>query len=127
MQSFTPMSAIDVGGGGIFGIQRALETPYVVRTHACTQTCEEQSCFTFHHPTNQLESNERYICLEFPYDSSFGIGNGCGYGPFDPNLPTSNQHETDNQSWNKSKTSSGCTIHGFLGTFDATLYKSKYH
>ena len=73
MQSFTPMSTIDLGGGGIFGIQRALETPYVVRAHACSVTHAEQSCFTFHHPTKQLESNERFMCLEFPYDSSFGI------------------------------------------------------
>jgi protein arginine N-methyltransferase 5 len=32
------------------GIQRAMETPYVVRTHAASQTHKEQPCWIFSHP-----------------------------------------------------------------------------
>ena len=104
MQSFTPYE------GGVTGMLRAMETPYVVRTYACSQTHGEEACFRFCHFEEDQGCKERFVSLEFRNGGSFGFGSGCGYGPF---------HQSD-----VSEEGGGCTIHGFLGTFDATLYKS---
>lgn len=133
VQAFSPSQPTDGPGGQINGMQKALETSYVVRSHASSQTHAEKPCFTFHHPKLPLQpqpssennsvrfgqnENERFVQLEFPPDSSCGTGFGCGYGPFDRNVADIVYQETGPVN------NHGITVHGFLGTFDSILYSS---
>ncbi len=49
-QSCHPLNANEGPASPPVGMQRAMETPYVVRTHAASQTHEEQACWVFSHP-----------------------------------------------------------------------------
>eukprot|EP01082_Thalassiosira_pseudonana_P012452 g11440.t1 g11440 contig5:862896-863991(+) len=49
-QAGLPLNSCDGPASASNGIQRALETPYVVRSHAASQTHSEQACWTFSHP-----------------------------------------------------------------------------
>lgn len=49
-QSCLPLNTNEGPASPPVGMQRALETPYVVRSHAASQTHREQECWTFCHP-----------------------------------------------------------------------------
>jgi protein arginine N-methyltransferase 5 len=102
-QAFFP----DSGSARAVGRQTAVETPYVVRTHAASQLYAEQDCWSFAHPAPRNPT--RFVSLEFGDD---GLASGAGYGPLDDKCaslpPTSDQPSV---------------ITGLLGTFTAVLYK----
>jgi type II protein arginine methyltransferase len=102
-------------GGQALGIQRAMETPYVVRTHAASQTHAEQACWVFQHPTGN-PSKERAATLEFAPDATFGAAYGSGYGPVDTAIASIVQQTPVGE------TLGSIAVHGFLGTFTAILY-----
>ena len=101
-------------GAQPLGIQRAMETSYVVRTHAASQTHAEQPCWVFDHPA-RIRSKERAAHMEFAPDPSFAAAVGCGYGGVDPAVAAVvGQATTPNTG--------PVTIHGLLGSFTAILY-----
>lgn len=121
-------------GGAPGGIQRATETPYVVRPHASAQTHAERRCFEYSHScpvdTAALPApdgtaacfpgppgrNDRYARLRFgPGDAARAAGRGCGYGLADARLGAV-AADADAEAV-------GTTIHGFLGTFDCVLHE----
>ena len=63
------------GGGQPLGIQRAMETSYVVRTHMSSQTHMEQPCWEFDHPSTN-PNKERSATLEFSPDPTFATSYG---------------------------------------------------
>ena len=76
----------DPGAGPMgqpFGFLRAMETPYVVRTHAGTQTHGEKECFKFVHPREvgsfKEDDNQRFNKVTFEADGTYGLGLGSGY------------------------------------------------
>ena len=119
------------------GIQRALETPYVVRSHAASQTHSEKACWTFSHPhhstgmdiennianaTNASAdaakeiNNDRQAHISFTFDSMFGASAGCGYGALNTEMLSGDTTEEADGT--------NVTIHGFLGSFHSVLYES---
>jgi protein arginine N-methyltransferase 5 len=114
-QSFFPATTTSVGlDSSPMGTQVAMETPYVVRTHAASQTHEEQPCWNFSHPSSKVDK-ERTCHLSFKPSPTHGAGCGSGYGPFDSAVAAIAQ------SVNGTYTGS-VSIHGFVGTFEAILY-----
>jgi protein arginine N-methyltransferase 5 len=105
-------------GAQPLGIQRAMETSYVVRPHSASQTHHEQSCWTFQHPSSTTDK-ERTATLEFAPDPTFASATGCGYGHVDPAIA-----DIVAQS-QLGSTSGDMTIHGLLGTFTAVLFSEK--
>ena len=101
-------------GAQALGIQRAMETPYVVRTHAASQTHAEQQCWSFQHPS-PVTSKERSAALEFAPDPTLAAAYASGYGLIDPAI-SSIVGQTP------AVTSEPLTIHGLLGSFSAVLY-----
>jgi len=101
-------------GGQPLGIQRAMETSYVVRVHAASQTHTEQLCWTFDHPSTNPEK-ERTATLEFAPDPTYAAACGCGYGPVNPDI-------SEIVAQAPSSFSGEITLHGLLGTFTAVLY-----
>lgn len=99
-----------------------METSYVVRTHAASQTHAEQRCWTFQHPPetpyvfHQSAPFERQVHLEFSPDPTFAAAFGCGYGPVDPAIAAIVSQEPI-------PTVGPVTVHGLLGTFTAVLYE----
>jgi type II protein arginine methyltransferase len=102
-------------GSQPLGIQKAMETSYVVRPHSASQTHQEQSCWTFQHPSS-TPGKERTATLEFAPDPTFAAASGCGYGQVDPAIAGIAAHSQ------LGSTSGAMTIHGLLGTFTAILY-----
>eukprot|EP00588_Corethron_pennatum_P022548 CAMPEP_0194328496 /NCGR_PEP_ID=MMETSP0171-20130528/45039_1 /TAXON_ID=218684 /ORGANISM="Corethron pennatum, Strain L29A3" /LENGTH=770 /DNA_ID=CAMNT_0039088875 /DNA_START=8 /DNA_END=2320 /DNA_ORIENTATION=+ len=120
-------------GGAPGGIQRATETPYVVRPHASAQTHAERRCFEYSHPCPEDAAppgpdgtaacfpgppgrNDRYARLRFgPGEAARAAGRGCGYGLADARLGAV-AADADAEAV-------GTTIHGFLGTFDCVLHE----
>jgi type II protein arginine methyltransferase len=96
------------------GIQRAMETSYVVRPHLASQTHKEQQCWTFDHPSKDV-SMKRTATLEFAPDRTYGAACGCGYGLVDSEIS-----ETVAQAISPSN--GPINIHGLLGSFTAVLY-----
>jgi len=94
-------------------MQRALETSYVVRSHASSQTHVEKECFVFEHPKLCLEkdNNERFCYMEFQQEDCCGAGFGSGYG-------------STNEFFTEKNNTQGILLHGFLGTFNSCLYNS---
>jgi type II protein arginine methyltransferase len=122
-QAYYPNSACDGLDSAPMGTLKVLETPYVVRSHAASQTHPEQRCWEFTHPSMSRNTNdninirERVSHIEFPPDATYGAGYSAGYGPLDQTI-MSLVHSS-------ARTQSGSMfIHGFLGTFSATLYSS---
>jgi protein arginine N-methyltransferase 5 len=102
---------------GVQGLLKAMETPYVVRTHACSQMSEEKECWTFTHPspTPTLEHHREIILnMESKEIADYRYGNG--YGPVTATLDMAVQSTTPDVAWT-------CT--GLLGTFSADLYTSQ--
>ena len=149
MQSCYPLNTNEGPASPSVGMQRALETPYVVRSHAASQTHNEQACWTFSHPhqtTQQQEvaamsnnmdtsdnsklnpsakatesiNNDRYAHLSFHYDPTLGIGNRCGYGAFDSEVASMAM-----SGMSTINDTSTMTFHGLLGSFHSVLYESK--
>lgn len=106
-------------GAQTFGLQRAMETPYVVRTHAASQTHPEQLCWSFHHPTKAGDGKERAASLEFAQDPTFAAAAGSGYGPLDPVIAGIVGHAP-------AASAGAITLHGLLGFFTAVLYASPH-
>ncbi len=102
-------------GAQPLGIQRAMETSYVVRPHSASQTHQEQSCWKFHHPSSTPDK-ERTATLEFAPDPTFAAASGCGYGQVDPIIASIVAQSQ------LGSTSGDMTIHGLLGTFSAVLF-----
>ena len=131
-QAYSPSSSSDGPEGRPSGILSAMETPYVVRSHAASQTHNEKPCWVFNHPVLDTQTskctpemvhdidNERCCKVTFEPDSLHGIGNGPGYGRYDSTL-------TSIIKSNSSATTKPFSfyIHGFLGTFHSVLYKSE--
>ncbi len=101
-------------GAQPLGIQRAMETSYVVRTHAASQTHAEQPCWVFHHPPKN-PSKEQVAHLEFAPDPTFGAAAGCGYGCIDPAIASIVGQAP-------AAVMGPITLHGLLGSFTAVLY-----
>ncbi|KAL7540315.1 hypothetical protein ACHAXR_010029 [Thalassiosira sp. AJA248-18] len=57
-QSHLPLNTNEGPASPHVGMQRALETPYVVRSHAASQTHDEQPCWTFAHPHPSIRKEE---------------------------------------------------------------------
>ena len=146
-QSCLPLNTNEGPASPVVGMQRALETPYVVRSHAASQTHNEQACWTFSHPhesrtTNNMDTsdrdndedgtrnpsakaakninNDRHAHLSFQHDPMNGAGNGCGYGALDSDvvsMTSAGEIPIDNVTT--------VSIHGLLGSFHSVLYESK--
>lgn len=119
-QAYFPSTAVDGLDSAPMGTLKAMETPYVVRTHAACQASMEKACWEFSHlrgRSGMLVGNERVVHLNFEPDVTHGAGCGSGYGPFDSAVATITQASG-------ATSSSPITLHGFLGTFSATLYAS---
>jgi protein arginine N-methyltransferase 5 len=101
-------------GAQPLGIQRAMETAYVVRTHAASQTHLEQACWSFQHPP-PTRNKERTATLEFAPDPTFAAATGCGYGPVDPAIASIVGQAP-------AATAGPVTLHGLIGSFTAVLY-----
>ena len=113
----TQQAQVPHEGAQPLGIQRAMETSYVVRTHAASQTHPEQLCWTFDHPATTL-NKERTATLEFMPDQTFGTAYGCGYGPVDPTM-------AGIVSEAKASSTGGITLHGLVGSFTAILFQNE--
>lgn len=122
-----------------------METPYVVRSHAASQTHKEQECWTFTHPhlpskptaidtdgpqqnlsayATKNINNDRHAHLSFGYEPTNGAVLGCGYGAADSEMLAMASVFTDDES-SSSADDTTLTLHGFLGTFHSVLYESK--
>ncbi|KAL3940321.1 MAG: hypothetical protein SGBAC_005118 [Bacillariaceae sp.] len=104
-------------GAQTLGLQRAMETSYVVRTHAASQTHSEQVCWNFQHPAKET-SMERAVSLDFAPDATFAAAAGSGYGALDPAIASI-------VSQVPAGSGGTVTLHGLLGSFTAVLYASK--
>jgi len=145
-QSCLPLNANEGPASPHVGMQRAMETPYVVRTHAASQTHKEQACWTFSHPHPSRErasasdnvgindaacdsssakaadniNNDRHAYISFPHDP-IGAASGCGYGPLDADVSSILLSDPTGISAYSDTT---IVIHGFLGSFHSVLYES---
>ena len=144
-QSCHPLNSNQGPSGPSIGLQRAMETPYVVRTHAASQTHSEQECWTYAHPhstsineINDTDSsrnlsanvaknvnNDRHAHLSFHHDTSHGVAMGCGYGASNPEILSTVTATTDESSSKSPSDDTYLMIHGMLGTFHSVLYQSK--
>jgi type II protein arginine methyltransferase len=112
--------AADCTVTAITGITKAMETPYVVRTHAASQTHIATDCWSFVHPSAATATRDRYVHLQFPAtDPTYATACGSGYGAMDEiavaALGNCNSSTVEPLPWT-------CT--GILGTFTADLYYS---
>jgi len=110
----TQQAQVPHDGAQPLGIQRAMETSYVVRTHSASQTHIEQPCWKFDHPST-TSNKERSATLEFSPDPTFATPYGCGYGPVDPTISRIVAQAPESSA-------GAITIHGLLGTFTAVLF-----
>uniref|UniRef100_A0A6U3ZRB4 Protein arginine N-methyltransferase n=1 Tax=Ditylum brightwellii TaxID=49249 RepID=A0A6U3ZRB4_9STRA len=60
-QAYSPSNPTDGPAGQPCGTLRAMETPYVVRPHAASQTHVEKPCWDFNHPKQVDEEKENGI------------------------------------------------------------------
>ncbi len=147
-QSCLPLNANEGPASPPVGMQRAMETPYVVRTHAASQTHDERPCWTYSHPhassvgpspSDDVDptypavydsgsaraadniDNDRHAYISFQHDPTYGAANGCGYGPLDEDVSSI---LSSNQTEMSSSGDTTVTIHGFLGSFHSVLYDS---
>jgi len=135
-QAYSPSNASEGPAGKPCGALQAMETPYVVRTHAASQTHLELSCWDFSHPLTDRVSNvctqeaansvnnERHKELLFVNDTAHGAGSGSGYGMYDSSVTAIAASVRNDGSTTQDKSNTGITIHGFLGTFHCVLYQS---
>ena len=115
-------------GGKPCGVLQAMETPYVVRTHAASQLHRELPCWDFSHPVKKGESgireaafgvdNERRAQIVFQISEDNGREYGSGY------LEYNNRMAAMTAASSTDGCQKGNIIHGFLGTFHCVLYES---
>jgi len=119
----------------VVGYEKALETPYVVRTHAASQTHLEKDCWTFSHPSKNRD-NSKFVHLDFAPNTTMGAGLGNGYGSIDTTImkimanaqaqqiqnPLPGSTSVDGSTSFSKATNGPFTVHGFLGTFTADLF-----
>lgn len=129
-QSCFPLNTNEGPASPSVGMQRALETPYVVRSHAASQTHAEQACWTYTHPHQSKTegttssqaamniNNDRHAHLSFQRDPTHGVGFGCGYGALDSEVSSIVSSASDSDD-------TTITLHGLLGSFHSVLYESK--
>ena len=115
-QSYFPNSTADGLDSSPMGSLKAMETPYVVRSHAACQTHAEQACWEFGHPS-PTTNRERVAHVEFRPDVTHGAGCGAGYGLLDQAVASMAQATA-------TLVARPVAVHGFLGTFTAVLYSS---
>lgn len=128
-QAFMPLDGTESPAGGkVCGVLQAIETPYVVRSHAASQLHKELPCWEFSHPVEKENTNikdavkeidnERRAQNIFKIDGSKGASFGSGYGNCNKTLSkvTSKNIKTESTS---------NILHGFLGSFRCVLYKSR--
>mmetsp|Transcript_32280 Transcript_32280/g.67864 ORF Transcript_32280/g.67864 Transcript_32280/m.67864 type:complete len:915 (+) Transcript_32280:77-2821(+) len=148
-QSCLPLNTNEGPASPSVGMQRAMETPYVVRSHAASQTHNERACWTFSHPHPSKEKassdmdtsgkgcdedtsnpsakaaedidNDRHAHISFRNDPTNGAGMGCGYGAVDPEAISM---ASDDPKEILTKDDTTVTIHGFMGSFHSELYES---
>jgi len=131
-QACFPLNTNEGPASPSVGMQRALETPYVVRSHAASQTHAEQACWTYTHPhqsktegtTSSSQAamninNDRHAHLSFQHDPTHGVGFGCGYGALDSEVASMASSTSDGDD------TTTITLHGLLGSFHSVLYESK--
>jgi len=131
-QACFPLNTNEGPASPSVGMQRALETPYVVRSHAASQTHAEQACWTYTHPhqsktegsTSSSQAamninNDRDAHLSFQHDPTHGVGFGCGYGALDSEVASMASSTSDGDD------TTTITLHGLLGSFHSVLYESK--
>jgi len=129
-QAYQPSNPMEGPAGKPCGNLHAMETPYVVRTHAAAQTHKELPCWTFRHPNKKTGmsideaaknvNNERHAQLLFSDTLFSSVGYRSGYGHVDRNIAKialSSPNNTDSENFTY-------TLHGFLGTFHCLLYES---
>ncbi|KAL9184486.1 hypothetical protein ACHAXT_012456 [Thalassiosira profunda] len=147
-QSCLPLNPEEGPASPSVGIQRALETPYVVRSHAAAQTHREKPCWTFAHPHLAADAmdtasdkdasgsnpsadaakdvnNDRTAHLAFKSRAG-AVGLGCGYGREDGDAARfiAASKEVLAEGDGAKLSDAEVTIHGFLGTFESVLYES---
>jgi protein arginine N-methyltransferase 5 len=129
-QAYRPSDAMEGPSGKPCGNLGAMETSYVVRTHAVVQTHKELPCWTFSHPKKTDERlvkedimnndhNERHAKLNFTDCISSSVGYKCGYGNHDQTIT-----KIASSASNDLNSNGSYTLHGFLGTFYCLLYES---
>lgn len=140
-ESCHPLNPNAGPSGPSIGLQRAMETPYVVRAHAASQTHSEKACWTYTHPHTSTKknanaggnysaeaaknvNNDRHAHLSFHYDQTYGAAMGCGYGASEHEVQPSATSTVDEGSA-VSGDDASFTVHGLLGTFHSVLYQSK--
>lgn len=105
------------------GLTEAVETPYVVRTHAASQMCPAQPCWSFSHPPPNGAPPQHDCQAELTFSSHTNATNlGSGYGPVDDATTTGGEGETATQVLSSTSQSLPWTCSGLLGTFTAELY-----
>lgn len=121
----TPSSAMDGPLGQPFGALKAMETPYVVRPHAASQTHSEKPVFMFDHvafggrqyqTTERIQRslfNKKNVIVFDGNDAHFSYEIGSGY---------KRRTSIERQSSVAPGHGSGVTIHGLLGSFEAKLF-----
>ena len=135
-QSCHPLDSNQGPSGPPIGMQRAMETPYVVRSHAASQTHSEQECWTYAHPHSpsfqnlsadaaKNVNNERHAHLSFRHDTTHGAAMGCGYGASNPEVLTTVTASMDESTSKSPSDDTYLMIHGMLGTFHSILYQSE--
>lgn len=127
-----PSSVMDGPMGQPMGFLKAMETPYVVRSHAASQTHPEKPIFKFEHVAfgarddgyrqqiggGTAQFNKRNTIRFSPEETVAAFASGSGYGPRKEELPP-------DAAMSQSPINSfqlGTTIHGLLGTFEAVLF-----
>lgn len=120
-QAYQPSNPLEGPSGKPSGNLAAMETSYVVRSHAAAQTHQELPCWTFSHYSSEETSSltnteifEKSAELTFSDETASGVGCRCGYQNLDEkvtNLTTNTAIDA-------------YILHGFLGTFHCVLYES---
>ena len=118
----TPSSALDGPLGQSIGGLKAMETPYVVRTHAASQTHTEKPVFDFQHksfggrqPLSVDRFSKKTVVKFYEIDTEYNYETYSGYGRRQIEYP---RVVNENAAFSQC----GVTIHGLLGTFDAQLF-----
>lgn len=131
--AFFPSEPTQGPGGKPCGVLQAMETPYVVRTHAATQLHEELPCWTFTHPLQkeglplqdaaQNVENERYAEVIFDLGKDGKAAFGSGYQKVNERLTLLAKSDIG-KGLNENFSNQSYTIHGYLGSFHCLLYQS---
>lgn len=153
-QAGLPLNSCDGPASASNGIQRALETPYVVRSHAASQTHSEQACWTFSHPhpssgntslprsegKNEVKTADNKEVSERNAGAARCINNdrhvhlsfhndpihgiGTGCGYGPIDSEMASMASASTEEALSVAIDTAITLHGFLGSFHSVLYES---